>query len=69
MEVLSPQAKPIELQTDEEFVRMFIVTQRNPYFEELYELTIQSENSNTVIPLQLFQSQKVEIFNESPPDS
>lgn len=37
MEVLSPQAKPIELQTDEELVRMFIVTQRNPYFEELYE--------------------------------
>lgn len=25
------------MQTDEELVRMFIVTQRNPYFEELYE--------------------------------
>ncbi len=37
MEVLSPEPKPIQLQTDEELVRMFIVTQRNPYFEELYE--------------------------------
>ena len=37
MEVLSPEQKPIALQTDEELVRLFIVTQRNPYFEELYE--------------------------------
>lgn len=37
MEVLSPQANSIKLQTDEELVRLFIVTQRNPYFEELYE--------------------------------
>lgn len=37
MEVLSPEPKPIELRTDEELVRMFIITQRNLYFEELYE--------------------------------
>ena len=37
MEVLSPEQKPIALQTDEELVRLFIITQRNPYFEELYE--------------------------------
>ena len=37
MEVLSPEPKPIKLQTDEELVRLFIVTQRNRYFEELYE--------------------------------
>jgi len=37
MEVLSPEPKPIELRTDEELVRMFIITQRNAYFEELYE--------------------------------
>lgn len=29
-------------------------------------VTIQSENSTTVLPLQLFQSRKVEIFNEPP---
>ena len=37
MEVLSPEQKPLALQTDEELVRLFIITQRNPYFEELYE--------------------------------